>query len=200
MIWRFFTVTLLAVLLSKPIFAQDLQLSVILSELDAIRTTEKGGDELYFSVTEYSSKEHPRNYLIPEFPMHWLSAHLKDIKNVTLWDKIIKEGEGVSVIFSLIEQEIPPWYLDELIGTVKLKVRNEKGVLKREWIIPNQKDTQPVKQHENEFILDGHSAQYHLFLKLVEGKPSLAQIKDEKAKRAQQKRDIKTHPNTFPGL
>ncbi len=198
--WRSFTVALLVVLLTQPIFAKDVQLSVLLSKLEAIRTTEKGGDELYFSVTEYSTKERPRNYLIPEYPMHWLSANLKDIKNVSLWDKIIKEGEGISVIFSLIEQESPPWFLDELIGTVKLKIRNEKGALKSEWIIPNQKDTQAVKKHANEFIFDGYAAQYHLFLKLVEGKPSAAQIKDDKERRAQQKRDINGHPNTFPGL
>lgn len=200
MIWRSITVTLLAVLLSHPIFAQDLRLSVVLSKLDVVHPTEKRGDELYFSITEYSSKERPRSYLIPEFPMHWLSAHLQDIKNVNLWDKIIKDGEGVSVIFSLIEQDVAPWNIDDLVGTIKLKVRNEKGVLKREWIIPNQKDTQPVKQHKNEFILDGASGEYHLFLKLVESKPTAAQLRDENAKRAQQKRDILTYPQPFPGL
>jgi len=127
MIGRLLSVLLLTISLIPTVFAKDIKLSVTLSQLQTIHPTEPRGDELYFSITEFSSKALPRNYLIPEYPMHWLSGNLKDIKNVPLWDKIVQEGESTSIVFSLIEQELPPFFADELVGTVQLKVRNENG-------------------------------------------------------------------------
>jgi hypothetical protein len=120
------------------------------------------------SVTEYSTNSHPVNYVIPDYPSHWLSKRLADVKNVTVWADTLKEGEGAAIIFSLIEQDVPPWHMDDLIGTVKLKVRNERGQLKREWVLPHQKGYQVIQAHKNEFILKSANAEYHIFLELKE--------------------------------
>ena len=181
--WRNFSFglsgLLLGTLLSGAALAQDLQVSVKLSQIERVRAQEKSGDELYFSVTEYPSKGRPHNDVVPEYPLHWLSDHLKELKDVVLWEKLVKEGEGSSVILSLIEQDAPPWDMDELIGTVKLNLKNEKGKLKKEWTIPNRADTEPVKAHENEFLLMGSGAEYHVVLKV-----KYAIVKAEKANKA----------------
>lgn len=157
-----------AALLSFSVCAEDLNISVMLSKLEAVRTAEKRGDELYISVTEYGSSTAPINYLVPEFPMHWLSRRLEEVKNVTLWANSFKEGEGAAVIFSLIERNMPPWDLDDLIGTIKLKVRNTNGKLKKQWVLPHQKGFQVIQADKNEFILKSDAAEYHIFLELKE--------------------------------
>jgi len=73
-------------------------------------------------------------------------------------------------------------------------------VIKKEWFIPNKKDTQPVKQHANEFILDGSSGEYHLFLKLTEQKATAEDVKAQKAKNAEEKRKRRPYPDALPVL
>lgn len=191
MIARLFPITLVALFLSTSVCAQEVNLAVTLSKLDAVRTSEKRGDELYVSITEYNSSTSPINYRIPEFPLHWKSNGSKEITNALLWANTFKEGEGASVIFSLIEQDTPPWNLDDLIGTIKLKVRNEKGKLKSEWVIPHQAGYQVIPEHQNAFILKGNNVEYYMVLKLEETKDKPNFIK---------KRDNLIRPNPFSGL
>lgn len=191
MIARLFPVLLFAALSSTGVLAKEVNLAVTLSKLDAVRTAEKRGDELYVSVTEYNSSASPVNYRIPEYPLHWLSKGPKEITDVLLWANTFKEGEGASVIFSLIEQDTPPWDLDDLIGTIKLKVRNEKGKLKREWVIPHQAGHQVIPENQNSFVLKGNNVEYYMVLKLEEKKDKADFIK---------KKENLIRPNPFTGL
>ncbi len=141
------------------------EFQVSLEQLKKIKSTESQGDELYFSVTEYSSIERPRTYLLPNFPTHWLSEHLSEIKDLALWQKNIDKNESIMLVISLLERDAPPWNTDDLIGTLKLKIYHEDGQLKHVWQIPNHKEVEMTDKNKQQFIFSGDSGKYELDLK-----------------------------------
>lgn len=121
---------------STVLWAEDISVAVKLSNIKAEKTVEKGGDEVYVDVTDYSSSGRTENKRIPVNPSHWLSDHLEKVQNVTLWQGNVREKEEIKLIFSVMDQEYPPWVSDELIGGAELILKNEKGKLSAEWKVP----------------------------------------------------------------
>jgi hypothetical protein len=154
------------------------EVSVELRGLEVIRQQEKTGDELYFSVTEipYDTKSEkgkfrlPKYYQVPNFPSHWLSKYANKIHDVTLWKKVANTCESTDVIFSLVEQDVPPWNLDDLLGSVKLEMRCENGKMTAYWEIPNSKITARVPHSPNAFFFTGDGAEYHGTFKIEHNK------------------------------
>ncbi len=148
---------------SKPALNQDtVSVQLSLSSIEKIKSTEEQGDELYFSITEYSSIERPRQLLVPNFPTHWLSSQLGNLSDVELWHKELQANESVMVLVSLIERDAPPWNVDDLIGTVKFKVKAEDGKVHKEWSVPNSADTRAIDMASKEFSFTGEQGQYHV--------------------------------------
>lgn len=143
---------------------KNISLQITLSDIKQIKRSEAGGDEIYFSVTEYSSIERPRHYLVPSFPTHWLSQHIDEVKNVVLWEKPLQDKESVMVVISLLERDAPPWNVDDLIGTVKVKMQYEGGQVKKEWSLPNKEEARVLDQEANIFALLGEGSEYHIDL------------------------------------
>ncbi len=161
----------LALLSSYGVSAADqdkLNLVVKLESIEKIHSQEERGDELYFSVTEYSSTKSSDHYQVPDFPTHWLSAYLDQVKNVNLWEKELQPDEAIQLIISLVERDVPPWNVDDLIGTVKLKLKWKNNLLSKEWSIPNQENTARVPDTTNTFKLTGDEGQYRIVLKVEE--------------------------------
>lgn len=124
-----------------------------LNFIEKIKSAETMGDELYFHVTEYSSMTKPVHTLVPDYPIHWLSHYLENVKNVTIWERSLKEGEAVELALSLTERDAPPWNLDDLVGTLKVKFKQEGGTLVQHWSsMSPQAIAQPkaAKQEPNE--------------------------------------------------
>tara|TARA_R110002110_G_scaffold115322_2_gene286022 strand:+ start:5152 stop:5718 length:567 start_codon:yes stop_codon:yes gene_type:complete len=154
--------------------AEQDKLNVVV-KLDSIKKTqaqEESGDELYFSITEYSSTKTSDHYQVPDFPTHWLSSYLDQVKNVNLWEKELQPNEAVQLIISLVERDVPPWNVDDLIGSLKLKVKWENNQLTKEWSIPNQDNTAREPDTTNTFKLTGDEAQYKITLKVEESEKS----------------------------
>lgn len=143
-------------------FGVDSNLVLNLSKIEKIQATEESGDELYFSITEYSSKVHPKHYVVPPFPTHWLSDYLSQLKDVQLWERKLVEGEAVTVLVSLIEGDVPPWNVDDLIGTVKFKARHAGDKIEIQWTIPNQEYAKKIQDAENSFLLVGDGGEYRV--------------------------------------
>jgi len=144
------------------------EVSVDLQKLKVIQEQEKSGDELYFSVTEVPLDKKwekgkfplPKHYQVPAFPSHWLSKYADKIHDVTLWKKTGKGCESTDVLFSLVEEDTPPWNLDDLLGSVKLQMRCENGKTVTHWEIPDSKITASVPQKSNTFSFTGDGAEY----------------------------------------
>ncbi len=137
-----------------------------LESIEVVKTAEQfSGDEIYVNITEYSSVDKPAMHRVPEYPSHWLSKYMDKVKNVPLWTKNIRDTESVELIISVVESEAPPWDVDDLIGSVKLKVYIEKGKLEQEWSVPN-KSIVKEEGAKGHFVLTGDGAEYKISLKL----------------------------------
>jgi len=138
-------------------------------KVDAIRLIkmqERRGDELYFNVTEYSESGPPRFYQVPSFPGHWLSKFVEGVNNVSLWNKDFNQCENVRLVISFIERDIPPWNVDDLLGTVNLNIQCENNKLVGTWSIPDKSITKVSKNKENKFVFFGDGAEYRVQFKI----------------------------------
>jgi hypothetical protein len=125
---------------NNPVNSKPIKFSLQLVELEAIKTTEKV-DELFMAVTSYPSKGRPLHREIPSFPRYWLSSHIKQIQNLSLWRGMLQDKEKITIQLSLIERDQPPFDTDDLIGTVTVKIVNNNNNLKVSWSMPNSTET-----------------------------------------------------------
>ncbi len=118
------------------IHSKEIHSVVKLTDMRVEKTSDAGGDNLFFTITQYRSGGGKQEERIPIYPLHWLSRQLSGVKRVILWEGDIQEGESVKLICSLIEQKFPPWDLDDfMIGSAELVLANQKGKLKKKWSI-----------------------------------------------------------------
>lgn len=154
-------------LVSNPVMAKEIKVVLKLSSVQAEKTEEKKGDDVYFSITEYSSLGHSKEDRVPVSPAHWLSKQLSGVKNIPLWEASLKENEEVKLIISLNEQDFPPWDVDDLLGSAQLSLKNHAGKLEKEWSIPVFEETKEVEiQHPfsnpQAYLFKGAGAQYRV--------------------------------------
>ncbi len=143
---------------------------LILNHIKTIEVEEKAGDELYFDISVYRAKR-PTEYLrVPKRPFHWLSQLTGQYSEVKLWSQPLKEGERTTLIVSLIEADSAPLNSDDLIGVMKVQLKNEGGVLRAHWTMPNHvKGTITTEKHGGhiqKFVLNGEGARYEVQLSL----------------------------------
>jgi hypothetical protein len=150
-------------ILSTGLYAGSLTPNLFVESLTIHKTVEKGGDEMYFSVTEYPSTGKGKTINIPPSPLSWTSDQVRDLKNLKLWGGNLAEGESTEVIVELIEHDLPPWNVDDLIGVFKIKLMNQDGKLVTEWSQSNLQKITPEKIKQGESILyhmTGEGAHY----------------------------------------
>lgn len=154
-------------LVNTNIFAQSEEIAVKLKKIESIHTQEKYGDELYISVTEFPAKEdQPRHYQVPAFPTHWLSRYLQNMHDVVIWKKSVDQCEPVDLLISLVETDVIPWNVDDLLGSIELKVKCVNGKAVDEWSIPNPKITTKIANEKNAFSFTGEKAEYRAVFNL----------------------------------
>ena len=143
----------------------ELRLSDIVSNI----ASEKSGDELYITVTDYSNFAKPGYSRIPSFPTYWLAKHLNSVSDIKLWEHNFNNGEASQIIISLIEHDMPPWNVDDLIGSVKVNIANRDGKLDIKWdpsIYNNEAAVeQPIKVSPN-FVMKGQNSNYNVTFKI----------------------------------
>ncbi len=143
--------------------AKNIKLAVKLTKIQALKTTEAAGDEVYFSIAEYSSKSIPKLSREPMFPLHWLSKELPQISDVVLWQGELAENDSVLLIMSLLEQDLEPWNSDDHIGSAQVKIANKNGKLVSKWGQPHFNDQPRVQQPDvavPKFIMYGDGGKY----------------------------------------
>lgn len=197
---------------TTPQSSNGITVRVTLDTIEAIKTADKGGDELYFDITQYSNRGRAKTDRIPEAPEHWLSKQLPEVKNVLLWEGVVDEQEELKVIISLVEQDTAPWDVDDLIGSALLILENKKGKLIQRWELPVFEDhvSQEMLESHNpqRFIMRGDQSQYNIAFKVTTGninkdqsktKQSTDQSKTGQSKTEQTPDQTKTdHSNAAP--
>jgi len=172
---------------STSVLAQkEKVLSVKLKSLEVIQPEKKGGDELYISVTEFPQGEIPTHYQIPTPPSHWLSKYANGVKDVVLWKKPMQQCEPLNLLISLVEEDHPFWQMEDLLGSIELKVTCVKGKAVEQWVIPNSKITSGSK---NDFLFTGKQAKYRLKFKLEQLNETMEDVKKDLEKEKEMERE-----------
>ena len=144
--------------------------SVHLLSMKAVSTAEKRGDELYLNVTVFHSEGESDLFRFPAKPLYWPSEHIEKVDNLQVWDGQLKNGESAEVLFSLVEHDMPPWNTDDLVGTVRLHIKNTQGALEASWSMPNRTDSpmSVITKHgrAEKFSLIGDHGHYDLYFML----------------------------------
>lgn len=149
-------------------YATPVHPKIKLMSLKTIKQSEKGGDELYLAITVYPSKGRPSQTYFPKQPLYWPSKHIDRIKPTSIWDKRLFDGDGATVIIALIERDTPPWNIDDLVGEVQLKLRNNAKGLDSQWTVLTRGAEGKLSGDGNEHVADlkGPGGHYQLTLKL----------------------------------
>lgn len=161
--------TIFICLCSASAFAKTRMVEVKLLDIETKKLTERTGDELYFTITEYPSKGNPKILRIPMFPLHWLSRDLNVIHNVLLWKGTIADESSVLLILSLLEQDLPLLGVDDHLGSVQVKIANTKNKLTTTWGQPNFVDQPKVEQTRSntpDYLLFGGDGEYVVKFKI----------------------------------
>ncbi len=157
--------------------------AIQLDKIEPLKVVEKVGDEIYVGITEFNSNGKNSYYTIPQSPVYWPSESLTQIHSLQVWQGKLIDAQSTEVIISLIEQDTPPWDLDDLIGVVKVKMINQAGKLSYQWY----QDGQLLKQNKSSIkvILHGSAGLYKAELSLFLRDSTKAQaspdaVKDKK--------------------
>lgn len=124
---------ILATLIVLPAYATTLYAVVHLQNLTQIKPREKSGEELYINVEDVSSKKVKKTNVAPSLPLYWRLAKQNGIKNITLWQGKLTEGESVAITFTVLERDLPPYEPEDQVGSMLLTLKNIDGVLKSHW-------------------------------------------------------------------
>lgn len=153
-------------------FSNDLPVSVQLVSIQSVKPSEIGGDEVYFSVTQFNPNDTIEYYTIPERPLHWPSKILNKIKDLPLWKGTLAKNHGIEIVFSVIDHDMPPLNPDDLLGSIKLKLKNDEGKLIATWKnLDNKSEPETITSDKGtikRFILTGDDSKYIVDLMVVE--------------------------------
>jgi hypothetical protein len=161
--WIFSVIFLWSSILCAAVATNQIKPSIVVNHIKAIKSTENLRDELYFDISVYRAKQPTQYFRIPEKPFHWVSDRLDEVSGLQVWSQPIKAGETVTVIISLIEMDALHLNPDDLIGLMRVKLKNDNGVLQAHWDMPNQtKDHNKIQKFE----LSGDNSRYEVDLSL----------------------------------
>ena len=153
--------------------AKTVTASLYLQNIKAVKKNESSSDEIYFSITEFSSTKKNLTYTVPGFithdhrrfvtptlvgpagvynhpVLHWNSAQLKKVNHAMLWEKKLNEGESVELFLTVIEHDAQPFDLDDPIGALKIRVTNTKGKLLTLWRYLGNTKSDLISSSKNE--------------------------------------------------
>ncbi|MBT4964490.1 MAG: hypothetical protein HON32_09975 [Francisellaceae bacterium] len=148
---------------NAPISTHKFQLEV--SALSVTKESESGGDEVYLSIVEYSNYGKSSYFRVPSYPTYWLAKHLKSVKKVRLWEHEFSNGEATQLIVSIVERDLPPWNVDDLIGAIKINLHQKDGALIVEWDPHHFQNEAKVDEKEPGkpvFVLNGNDSVYEI--------------------------------------
>lgn len=193
---KIFPVSILLIIFSSIGYTKSVTASLYLQNIKAIKKNESSSDEIYFSITEFSSDKKNLTYTIPGFishnhrqfatptligpsgvynhpVMHWNSTQLKKVNHAKLWEKVLKEGQSVELFLTVIEHDAQPFDLDDPIGALKIRVSNKKGKILTLWRYLGNTKSELISSSKNEggerkgYQFMGSNSKYNLNFHLM---------------------------------
>lgn len=152
-------------MLSSLVYASTpnilLRPAIQLDDIVSIKTIGKSVDNIYVSISEFNSKGRNRYYTVPQSPVYWPGKSIHEINNFQLWQGKLPVMAATEVVISLIEEDTPPWHLDDLISVIKIKMVNQDGQIQYEWyqdgkLIAKQKNTVAIQFKGSNEVYKAH--------------------------------------------
>lgn len=129
--------------MAAPIKPIPVQLHLLSIQL--VNTTERHGDELYFNITEFRHDHSVNHFSVPELPSVWKSKDLAQVKPLILWQQSIEQGKPEELVVTLVEHDTPPWDVEDVLGEVKIHLRNNDGKLISNWVAQTTSDIKTIE-------------------------------------------------------
>lgn len=142
---------------------------LILNQLNVIKSNEQLGDELYFDISEASTGSPTQFLRVPEKPFNWSSKQLSRLQDTILWSKPLNSGESKTLVISLVDSDSSILNPDDMLGSIKLTIKNEKGVIHTSWGTSQQADDKTIVPDEKgmyRFNLRSKRSEYDVYLYL----------------------------------
>lgn len=181
-------ITLAMVLATSLAYAKTVQKQLMIDNFEVTQAVEAMGDEIYLMVTVLNSKGDDKQYTIPNYPVTWPSESVERIDNLVVWEGGIDEGESTEIIVELVEQDAPPFNVDDSLGSARIKLENNKGNVVAEWDSfhhTSEYTQEETKQGEKyRYHFNGHGGKYSAHLHLKDHVP--ASLKEKSAKKSKQ--------------
>lgn len=137
---------------------------VLVESIKLITATEAGGDELYFVITEFNSRDENQQYTVPSYPVTWPSRSVDQINNLKLWSGNLYEGDETELLIEFIEHDMPPLNVDDSLGSIRIKFKNVKGKLETQWTddenATDVKNTKEGETNHREYTFTGDGGDY----------------------------------------
>jgi hypothetical protein len=179
------TVAVIAILLFMVVSSPKNKLTegavkpeLVLNRIKVVKEQDRNGDELYLTLSARVAGESTEYMRIPAKPDHWLSRQIDLVTNVSLWSEPIADGQSITLVIELNEQDAEPLNPDDLLGIMRVQLKNEKGSLTVHWDIPNRTGIDAPKKLAGQvadtfsqesgkiekFDLDNDGAHYEVYL------------------------------------
>lgn len=156
---------------SSKAIIKPLNYTVYLLTMKGSQATDRGGDALFMHVVQYLSSGDTSAERIPAGKATWQLDTLKDINKLKLVEFHLAPQDAITTVFSLLEEDKEPWATTDLVGSIRLRVRNDDGTLAYQWGIPNRTDGPEVIAtkygNARRFALYGDGGKYILYLILL---------------------------------
>lgn len=123
---------------------------LILNQIKVGGEQEHDGDELFLTLNSRVSGGVIEYQRIPAKPGHWLSRQIDEVKNVSLWSAPLADGQSATVNIELNDEDAEPLDPDDLLGLMRVELKNEKGSLVVHWDIPQRTGIDAPKKREGE--------------------------------------------------
>jgi hypothetical protein len=172
MLLRKFSLFVLLSTISCALIAKPQSVQVTLQSVEAVKTSERRGDEVFVSIIAYPSSGDPTIARVPMFPMHWLSKELSKVRNVSLWQGTIADDATTLLVITLVEQDLALFNPDDHLGSAQVKITNKNNKITTVWGQPGYKDQPKVEQtgkQNPEYVMFGDNGEYKVRFRLRVG-------------------------------
>ncbi len=168
--------------------AKTIYRQLVMDNFEMGQAVEGLGDELYLMVTILNSRGDDRQYSIPNYPVTWPSDSIQKIKDLTVWEAGIEDGESMEIIVELVEQDAPPFNVDDSLGSARIKLKNHEGNAITEWgsfhHTSEYTKEKASKGEKYKYHFNGHGGKYSAYFHLTDQVSD--RFKEKEAKKAKQ--------------
>ena len=105
--------------------------------------------------------------------LHWDSNHLQKLQHEKLWSLDLRDNQAIEIFVAVVEHDTPPWDLDDVIGSIKIKIKNQQGKITSKWsFLGDKKSVQLTSSKDKSgqrmgYLFQGGNSKYEINFHLM---------------------------------